>query len=200
VDQAVELFKRSAKRGDELYVILTTDHGMMRVHTLVNVDKLFDTAPLKSMRIVTSGPMAQVYLDQVPATERGVVTERILRDLGRYNFVTAYTRQTLPAEWRFVHPTRTGDIVLMLQPGYTFNRSQPLATYPPRANDSTGMHGFPVAGCPEMRGFCAIWRYPTPLGGRDLGEVHVEQLHPTVAKLLNIHPSPQCEAKPLAIP
>jgi predicted AlkP superfamily pyrophosphatase or phosphodiesterase len=199
VERAVEHFRQTAKHRDELYVIITTDHGMMHIHTLVNVDKLFTTPPPKETRITTSGPLAFIYLDQLPPPQHAQVIATMLDELKRYNFIAAYTRQSMPKEWHLDHPTRSGDIVLMLQPGYSFNRSKPLTTYPVSGADSRATHGFPVSGCPEMRGFAAIWRYPTPLGGRDLGEVRVEQLHPTVARILDVDPARSARAQPLTL-
>ncbi|TVS01029.1 MAG: hypothetical protein EA423_10680 [Phycisphaerales bacterium] len=51
-----------------------------------------------------------------------------------------------------------------------------------------------------MYGFSVIWRYPTPLGGIDLGRVHSMQMHPTVAQILGIAPSPQAVMPPVELP
>ena len=48
-----------------------------------------------------------------------------------------------------------------------------------------------------MRGFCVLWRYPSPLGGRNLGTVHAEQFEPTVARLLHIRPADGATAAPM---
>jgi predicted AlkP superfamily pyrophosphatase or phosphodiesterase len=199
VERCVEQFKRTRRGGDQLYILITTDHGMMNLHTLVNAEKLFTALP-KQVRIVTAGALGLIHLDAVAAEQREPLKRAMLNDLKRYDFVTGYTHETLPKEWGLDHPTRIGEITLMLKPGYSFSRKYPQATTPRRDDDNKGMHGYVVADCPDMRGFMAIWRYPRPLGARDLDEVRVEQLHPTVAKLLNIKPSAKASAEPLPLP
>ena len=48
-----------------------------------------------------------------------------------------------------------------------------------------------------MLGFCAVWRYPTPLRRGDLGAVRAEQFHPTVSRLLGIQSAAAATAEPL---
>ena len=75
--------------------------------------------------------------------------------------------------------------------GYAFGARLPLPVYDiNRLGDTAlkGMHGYPPADDPDMLGFAAIWRYPTPIGGVDLGTVDALRFNPTVARLLDIPP------------
>ncbi|MEA2707802.1 MAG: hypothetical protein QOF78_403 [Phycisphaerales bacterium] len=83
-----------------------------------------------------------------------------------------------------------GDLVITLRPGYHLSDRLPLATFPrEKIQASRGAHGYVPAECPEMNAFCAIWRYPDRLRRRNLGKMNAEQMHPTIARLLNIKPA-----------
>ena len=69
VGEVAEIFKQHMhpEQGDALYVLITTDHGMDNVKTLVNLQKLLgDTGADGTVRGVTSGSFANIYLDGVP--------------------------------------------------------------------------------------------------------------------------------------
>jgi predicted AlkP superfamily pyrophosphatase or phosphodiesterase len=198
VDAVTTVFQQKSSPGDQLYILLTTDHGMMTVKTLVNLEKLFATPLPRSVHHETGGPLGMIYLYDLPAAEQATSKQSMLADLKKYDFLDAYTRDTLPKEWRFDHPTRVGDVIIMLKPGYTFSTRLPLASFPVADGPGPyGMHGYPPDQCSDMLGFCALWRYPKPLGGKDLGKVDALQVHPTVAKILNINPAEGAKAKPL---
>jgi len=189
VDQAEKVFNSKHVRDGRLYIVLTSDHGMAPEQTMVNLDKLFDPPPPPpSVQRISNGTSAMLYLDQVP--ERDALRERMLRDLRRWDFLSVYTRDTLPKQWGLSNATRTGDIIVMLRPGYHFSDRLPLTTFPrEKAEASRGAHGYIPADSPDMNALCVIWRYPDRLKRRDLGKVNAEQMHPTIARLLNIKPA-----------
>ncbi len=105
-------------------------------------------------------------------------------------FARVFRREELPPDWHYAHPTRVGDLVIVLAKGYTFGKLQAEAIMDTAQVDGPqGMHGYPVCDDPEMYGPLILWRYPDLIGGKDLGEVDWSQLHPTVAKLLGIQPA-----------
>jgi hypothetical protein len=198
IDDALAQFRQRRNSADQLYVLLTTDHGMMKVKTLVNIAALFSKPPPPEVRIITSGPLALIYMDDIPADDRSGLLKTMLADMKKHNFVSAYTHDTLPKAWRLDHPTRLGDITLMLDPGYTFRSTYAEVTHAVQPGEEPqGMHGFPADKASDMRGFMVIWRYPAPLPGRNLGTIHSEQLHPTVARLLGIRPAQGAKAAPV---
>ena len=69
-------------------------------------------------------------------------------------------------------------------------------TRPSVPPDVQGMHGYPPDNDPRMDGTLLLWRYPDPLGAKDLGPVSTLQIEPTVAHLLGIAPSPLAKAPP----
>ena len=118
--------------------------------------------------------------------------------LRAFPFLKVYRRETLPPEWGYRHPTRTGDLVVFCQPGYTFDSSAPSAVVDTAPGKLHGMHGYAVEQDPEMFGPCFLWRSGGDHGGgRDLGEVRWDQLHPTVARLLGIKPAAGAAGQPL---
>lgn len=202
-DEALALWKQHAGPTDRFYLLLTTDHGMSKVDEDANLEKMLDLPHgQREITLVTAGGIGNVFLDQVPAgAAREAWLAALLVKLKAYPFARAYRRENLPPEWGYAHPTRTGDVVVVLPRGYTFNRgvAGPVVDAA-QADGPKGMHGYPVEDDPEMYGIMFLWRYPQPFGGRDLGEVNWNQYHPTVAKLLEIRPAEGARGKPLTLP
>lgn len=201
VTEAEKIFSLKQKRGDDLYVVLTSDHGMANVQTMANLEKLFDSPPPRTVRRDSNGTMAMLYLDQVPEPDRASLRDKMLADLRRWDFLSVYTRDTLPREWGLAYPTRVGDIVIFCHPGYHFSDRLPLATFPrEQVQASRGAHGFIPAACADMNAFCVIWRYPDRMKRRDLGQIEAAQMHAMVARLLSVRPSDRAAAAPRSIP
>jgi predicted AlkP superfamily pyrophosphatase or phosphodiesterase len=195
-----QLFEQKMKPDDRLYVIFTTDHGMAPVHTLVHLEKLFESPIPRSVRIVRSGALALIYLDQIAASNIPELKRTMLRDLSHQPFIHAYAREDLPKEWGFAHPTRSGDIEVFCKPGYTFSERLPTPTFPVKDGPGPyGMHGYIPAECPEMRGVCIFWKSDQSLAGKDLGDISVLAFHPTVARILNIDPARGAASKTLPL-
>ena len=176
---------------------------MSKVDDDANLEKMLGLAHgQKEITLETGGGIGNVFLDQVPAgAEREARAAAFLEKLKAYPFARAYRRADLPPAWDYANPTRTGDIVVVLARGYTFNRgvTQPVMDVG-HAGGPKGMHGYPVEDDPEMLGVMFMARYPQPFGGKDLADVNWDQYHPTVAKLLGIRPAEDAKGKPLALP
>ena len=201
VDAAVAQFEKERRRGDELYVVLTSDHGMSMAATSVNLDKLLERPLPRSVTRINSAAFVMLYFDQVPDTEREALKANVLRDLRRQPAaLTVYTRDSLPPRWNLAHPTRVGDIVILAKPGHAFSTRLPLAIYPSeKVGEQGGVHGYAPEESPDMNAFCVIWRYPNRLKRRELGKVRAEQMHPTVARLLNVKPAPNVRATGVSV-
>ncbi len=193
--RAVRIFNRRMNEGDTLYFIVTSDHGMSEVHTVVNpliltgVDRSEERA--EEVLVMASGNLAHVYIrgieDEARRTQR---LDEIIQEASQHAFATVYHRDELPEHWRYAHPTRTGDLVISIPTGYSFGRRlDALKGTPEEAQAPVGMHGYDVEDNPEMNGIMLVWRYPELIGGLDLGSVHSLQLHATVADLLGIEPA-----------
>ncbi len=194
--QALRIFnRRMDPEHDELYLIVTSDHGMSAVHTAVNPRDLTgitqDEDREDTIFLMTSGNIAHVFLNNIEDdTEREARKAQILDSAKAHDFADVYTRDTLPERWGYAHPTRVGDIVVQLHTGYTFSRRvRGLTATPEEAGAALGMHGYDVETNPDMNGIALFWRYPDPLGGIELGPTHSLQMHATIAKLLDIEPA-----------
>jgi predicted AlkP superfamily pyrophosphatase or phosphodiesterase len=201
-DKAHAYWQERAGPADRLYLLLTTDHGMSNVAEDANLEKMLGLMHgQKQITLETGGGLGNIFLDRVPSTDRAAQAAALMEKLKAYPFARVYRRTDLPPAWNYDNPTRTGDIVVVLPRGYTFNRgvTQPVVAAA-QAEGPKGMHGYPVEEDPEMCGVMFMARYPQPFGGQDLGEVNWDQYHPTVAKLLGIEPAPDAKGKPIPLP
>jgi Type I phosphodiesterase / nucleotide pyrophosphatase len=210
LERADELLAKSFQRceeiidskypvGTEWYFIVSTDHGMDEIHSLVSLKGILADAYSDDVRSCTSGSVANIFLQFVAGDDaRQARGEFILEKLKRYEFIHAYRRKNLPKEWGYDCPGRSGDIVVSLDPGYFFSEGEgpPIRPVDPERGP-LGMHGYPLAECPAMNGFLGIWRSGKPLGGNDLGTIDCRRLHSTVAHLLKIEPAPTALDEPI---
>jgi predicted AlkP superfamily pyrophosphatase or phosphodiesterase len=202
MDRIIMLWEDQRRPNDELYFILTTDHGMSEVHSLVNLEALAGLTEESPVETMTSGNIGHLFVREPAEDEqRAVKIKDLVERSGRPDFARAWAREDVPEHWQYDHPTRTGDVVVVLDKGYTFSRRPDgLTASASERGGPLGMHGYCPRENPEMNGFMVIWRYPQPLGGIDLGRVHSLQMHATVAKLLGIEPSPQAQMGVIEFP
>ena len=121
--------------------------------------------------------MGNVFLDQIPAgPAREARLAGFVEKLKAYPLFRAYPKAELPAAWAYAHPTRTGDLVVVLPRGYTFSgqATQPVMDIAQAGGGPLGMHGYPVEDDPEMYGALLMWRYPQPFGGKGPGRSELE--------------------------
>jgi predicted AlkP superfamily pyrophosphatase or phosphodiesterase len=202
--QAIRLFERRMGPNDELYILVTSDHGMSTVHTAVNPRELTGLSREEDagdeIILMTTGNLAHIFLHKLSEDQRQIRAQEILARIAPHSFATAYRRDELPEQWSYAHPDRVGDIVIKLATGHTFSRRTPgLTSTAAAAGAPVGMHGYDVANNPEMNGIALVWRYRQPIGGIDLGSTHSLQLHATVAEWLGIEPSDQARPDPIHI-
>jgi predicted AlkP superfamily pyrophosphatase or phosphodiesterase len=202
VNQVADIFKAKMHQdaGDRLYVLITTDHGMAPVKNLVSLRKLLGDDVPESVIGLTSGSYALVYLSALPGAEREAVKNKIVANLRESPFAKFWTRDQLPENLQPASPTRTGDIVISLDPGYDFTGKPDAAKVTPIENDPRamkGMHAYDPAIEKRMLGFTVLSRIGSDKPGVDLGQIENLRIHPTVAKLLGIQPAPNAKAAPL---
>lgn len=92
--------------GDELYVLLTTDHGMERVKSWVNLERLIGADLMKGGKVVSSGPIATSICRACLQTSAPPVPRRSSRNLRRLISFRHGRRQRFPR--RFITPIRAG--------------------------------------------------------------------------------------------
>ena len=202
-------FDKIRRIGDELFIIFSADHGMMRVDTNINLRMALGPALSAQLETATGGNVANLYLKPQANDSGRAVDERKERILSQIEsrlqetlpYAEVFRADATPPHWGYRDPSRVGDMIVVLPPGYTFNASDAdIASDAQESGGLLGMHGWAVEDAPEMEGLLMILRYPTPFPqSRDLGPVDMRQLHPTVARLLGIQPAPGADAPPLTL-
>jgi hypothetical protein len=135
------------------------------------------------------------FLDLADASER----ERALAVLGGVSGVRAWASDAIPEELRARWPARSGDIVVVADPGLAIMPGSLLLSsyFSLRGlfGSARGAHGYPPDD-PDMGGvFLAMGRgVPADL---ELGPVRTLDVAATVARLLAIDPPAQSEGKPI---
>jgi predicted AlkP superfamily pyrophosphatase or phosphodiesterase len=200
IRQVTQRFDHRMGPDDNLYVLITTDHGMSAVTTQASAERMLGPTFSKEVTIVTGGSVASIHLDKLPEADRPARVQQMLERLKQFDFVTAMTRAQAREKYGFDDARRVGDLVLSLDRGYTFTRLRQEITMPVTERGPLGMHGYPVEENPEMYGLMVIWRLRDPFGGKDLGRVDALQVHPTVARLLGVDPAPRATATPITLP
>lgn len=204
VGQVAKVFEEhmDSAAGDSLWILITTDHGMSAVEHVVSVEHLMgiEEGP-ESVIATTSGGTANIYLHQAPASQRAALAEKIVANVRKFPFASAWSRAELPAKYGYDAPGRTGDVVISLDKGYTFGWREGLtiAAVGDDRDFPRGMHSYDPAADKEMRGIFVLTQWGAKSPGQDIGPFDSLRIHPTVAKLLGIKPAEGATAKPLSL-
>lgn len=201
LEAALAHWETAMTPDDTLYVVISSDHGMSAVHTMVNPHRLLGVEGRNDVTIVSSGNVANVFLDTIePESARRALVAQMKQAAAAHGFAHTYARGESPEQWGYEHATRTGDLNVVLDNGYVFSRRPRVVAAPVAEHDGPqGMHGYDPATNPEMNTIAIFWRHPEPLGGVELGPTHALQLHPTVARLLGVLPAPHATATPIEL-
>jgi hypothetical protein len=154
---------------------------------------------LAGTKIVTSGPMASIYFTDIPEAQKSARADAIIAALKDLDYATAWKAQDVPAAFHYSDPTRIGQIVVLLKPGYTYSSMRISATQPVHKG-LLGMHGYDPAASIKLLGTAIIWHYHHPMNGANLGPIDNTQWHATVAKLLGIQPAPDADSRAIPLP
>lgn len=173
--------------GGAVSVVLVSDHGMAEVRREGMID-LRGAADLRGVRVVVSGPVANLFVAGGPARARAV-RDDINDGAGGGGLVggRAYLRRETPAALRYRDNPRIGDVVVVADPGFLFGTGGPPAGghgWDPRHPD---MHGIFLASGPDIR------------PGRRLGRVDSVDLYPFLARLVHLAPNPDADGDPAAL-
>lgn len=172
-------------------LVLVSDHGMTEVSRHLDLRGALAAADIEAE--VTGSAVAHVHLEDPGDAE---AARKALADLTP---ARVYRGSELPPCMRLSHPTRTGDLVAVTEPPYTFSRPPGLAGRLARWLQSLGRsyggHGYDPRH-PDMGGiFLALGRgVPDDLV---LPEVHQIDVAATVARLLGIAPPRASEGRPV---
>jgi predicted AlkP superfamily pyrophosphatase or phosphodiesterase len=199
IQRAIKIFD-STRQGDaELFMIFVADHGMEEISHFVNIDRLLEPDLREKVVISTSGNLANIHLRNPASSEAMATLSAVDAALASAPFARVFTPESIPGRWSYPVEGRTGQRMIVLQAGYTFDRSG-VRPVTPISPDRTlrGMHGYPPDEVPSMAGLLYILRHPTPLEHTgDLGPIDAKQLHVTIANILGIEPAEGSDPNPL---
>jgi predicted AlkP superfamily pyrophosphatase or phosphodiesterase len=177
---------------DDTTLLLTSDHGM------TSVTELFDPASFLAQQGITArmlggGGFAHLYLDdpaQAKAAAAALDAEPRLR---------AWPGDALPAELRYAHPDRMGDVVVVAEPprGLTarWSVNGVYARIAHTLGNEVGSHGY-LPEHPDMGAILLGMGQHVPQG-MALGRIDSLDVAPTVARWLGIEPPERCEGSPI---
>jgi predicted AlkP superfamily pyrophosphatase or phosphodiesterase len=176
--------------SDRVTLIVTTDHGMLGVDKIVSVERLLRLAGVDGLALA-EGSIAHVYLDD--AKDKG----RAMQALAERDFLDVIDPEAAPAYARLGRSPRVGDFVVSLHPPYfTFDAgfwpwylrfATYLGTGVSPSKRFAGMHGYDPETVPDVRAIFYAWgRGVQP--GVTLTNLRTVDVHPTVARLLDIEP------------
>jgi predicted AlkP superfamily pyrophosphatase or phosphodiesterase len=197
---------------DQVYLLITSDHGMVNTSTAqtVRLDSILDATEIASVAAGFSGPVASLHISGGPDRAR-LIRDRINARVARG---TAYLRQDLPARFNYTSNPRSGDIVVVMDEGWTMSASRPAArttaapaaaTEKPAAQTAKraaarapgeryGAHGWDNA-FPSMRALFLI-AGPGIRQGVIVDEVRNVDVYPLMAELLQLRAAAAIDGEP----
>jgi predicted AlkP superfamily pyrophosphatase or phosphodiesterase len=189
IGQIMDAIERLGLR-DRVTLIVTTDHGMVEIHSIVSVERLLRQAGVPAL-VLGDGSIANVYLEN-PADK-----SRAAAALSAQSVLDVIDRENPPAYARFGRSARVGDLVVSVHPGYDAHDTwiwpwylrwasfvgsgiYPITTF-------KGMHGYDPETVPEVRAIFYAWGAEIR-DGADAAGMRTVDVHPTVTHLLSIEP------------
>ena len=175
---------------DRVALLVTTDHGMREVTSIVNVKRILADHGIAG-RAVSTGTTAFVYLDDPAAAQEAAAK------LASYTELDVLRKGALP-EWAHLGSgPRVADLILSAHPPYFIEDTERwpawarwIGDYGPEflwARFSLkATHGYPP-DTPGMHGILYAWGSGVAVG-RELGAARAVDLHPTAAYLLGVEP------------
>jgi predicted AlkP superfamily pyrophosphatase or phosphodiesterase len=169
-------------------LIVTTDHGMAPVTTIVNIERILRRNDIPA-RAVSTGTTAFLYFDDPAAIEPSA------RKLAAYAEFEVLRREALPDYARLGKGPRVAPLIVSAKPPYFIEdaSSWPWALrwlgsvgpeFPTAGPFLKATHGYPPA-TPGMSGVLYAWGDGIAKG-RELPHARAVDVHPTAAALLGI--------------
>lgn len=210
-DKALDAFLKKVEGGwkdlappdSKLVVVITTDHGMVDLEKLVNLPQLVGEKLLKHMDVAANDAVANIYFKDMPASdaEKKLLTDEMDRDLRAITYFKTYAQDDLPSDWRYKHPDRVGDRILVLKSGFSFTdkTGKEPDFEPSESGGPFAGFGYPADEVIRMSGITIFWSPQGPPVSGTLDDMSPLILHPTVCGLLGIKPSDLAKEAPLTV-
>ncbi|MFT7686841.1 MAG: putative AlkP superfamily pyrophosphatase or phosphodiesterase [Candidatus Azotimanducaceae bacterium] len=175
---------------DSTTLLLVSDHGMAEVNQTIDIGHFVEENEIDII-LAGGGSIRHIF------TKDDNDKAALMTLLSKVPNINAYEKESLPAEFYFAFPNRTGDIVVTTEAPYVFAEDTTLLKaqklIAPIMNWKTGAHGFTPKN-PQMHAiFFGLGRGINT--DNKLGSVHQLQIAPTIAKLLAIDPPAGADAE-----
>lgn len=125
--------------GAQVYLVITSDHGMVNTSNAqtVRLETVLEPADAAAIEASFSGPVASLHV-------RDAAVARAIRDRinARVARGTAYLRQDLPQRFEYSTNPRAGDVIIVMDEGWTMSAPRPS---PPRATTAAAAPAAPAA-------------------------------------------------------
>lgn len=188
-DRAVGTVLAAVERLGNAALIVTTDHGMLPVTHLVNIEYLLRRHGIAA-RFAATGSTAFLYFDDPAARPAAVLA------LSRYNAFDLILPEAQPEWSKLGAGKRVGDLIVSAKPPYVIEDRGQLpwflrwVAWTGPALLATGAslrasHGYPP-DTPGVQGVLYAWG--DGIGRGEVERVDAVDVHPTVASLLGIQP------------
>ena len=178
--------------GDQIQLLVTTDHGMVPVDSLVNIQRILRRHEIPA-RAVSAGTSSFLYFDEPGEA----IVDDAIEKLSAYDAFDVVRPRDQPPEWHLGTGARVGDLILSARPPYFVEdaRAWPvwvrwLAWVGPDILPASALlsatHGYPPE-TPGVEGILYV-RGDAFASGRGVDRVRAIDIHPTVLAVLGLEP------------
>ena len=185
VDEAIQRLMSgiaALPHGDQVYVVVVSDHGMLRAEA--SRAQRVDMGLFPGVRMVESGPYSSLVVDEGGSARASAVRDSLRAMLPE---AQVWLREEVPARLHYSSDPRIGDIVIMADPGATVG---PAGWAPSR---DVFTHGWDNL-VPEM-GAIFLARGPGIAPGQRIGAFESVNVYPFLAHLLGLAPNPGIDGR-----
>ncbi|MFT5467473.1 MAG: hypothetical protein ACI8UO_002577 [Verrucomicrobiales bacterium] len=179
-----------SNEGDKLYVVITTDHGMVDAEKLINFKDLMGPMADQVDYTVDEGVAHLWFKDPPEGVDKDEFIESYDSELKKRIYWRSFAPSDYPSDWKLAaEGGHLGDRLLLLKPPYAFHtESGSEGVYAPAETGGPfAASGYWVNDSSRMKG--QMFSFGLAGGGGfsgDLGEVSGTQLYPSVCKLLGV--------------
>lgn len=180
---------RQLPHGDEVNLVIVSDHGQGRYRQPVEALLLDTVIDLEGITSVDGGSYCFLHLDSPDPARAELIRDRVN---ARWQHGRAWLKHEAPAAWRVGDSARFADIILVADAGYAV-----ISTQAQRDKINAGDHGWrPEA--PDMHGIFLAWG-PAFRQGMRTGPVRNVDVQPMLLRVLELEAPGQTDGDPDAL-
>ena len=185
--------------ADQIQLLVTTDHGMVPVETLVNLGRILRRRDIDA-EAVSSGTSSFLYFTD-PSEE--VIADAIAK-LSQYDAFDVVRKTAQPEDWHIGSGPRVGDLIVSAHPPYFIESPEAWPWFirwlqyigPDFIPSSAGLkasHGYP-AGTPGVEGI--LYTFGSAFAqDHEVERVRAIDIHPTLMHVLGLEAGRSADGK-----